>query len=119
MQLLRFIEMLDFYRECVPKAAHSQLHLNKFLTTSKKKDKTPIKWDQVAKRAFEECKEKLGEVAFSAYPEENAPLRLVTDANDLAMGAALEIKTNSTWKQLAFFSKKFSDARTKYATHDR
>ena len=53
-QMRRFVGMMNFYRESIPKAAHSQMHLNKFFTSAKKKDKTPINWDAEAERAFME-----------------------------------------------------------------
>ena len=77
--------MLNFYRECIPRVAHSQLHLNKYLKKAKKKDKTPIAWDDESDQAFIDCKTKLAETALMAFPDERAELRLVTDASDRAM----------------------------------
>ena len=48
---------MNFYRESISRTAHSQMHLNKFFTSAKKKDKTPINWDAEAERAFTEFKE--------------------------------------------------------------
>ena len=41
-ELRRFLGMMNFYREGIPKATHAQLHLNKYLANAKRKDKTPI-----------------------------------------------------------------------------
>ena len=118
-QLRKFLGMINFYRESIPRAAHAQRHLNKYLKNAKKKDKTPILWDEQAEEAFEICKKKLSEVALLAFPDDEADLRLVTDASDMAMGAALEQLEKGIWKPLAFFSRKFTPAQSKYSTYDR
>lgn len=46
-------------------------------------------------------------------------MRLITDASDTGMGAALEQKINDTWKPLGFFSGKFSPTERRYSTYDR
>ena len=117
-ELRRFLGIINFYRGCIPKAAHSQFHLNKFLKGAKKKDKTVIKWDEASETAFKECKDKIAKCALLNFPCDEAELRLVTDASDLSMGATLEQRVNSKWELLAFFSKKFSPAQSKYSTYD-
>ena len=126
-ELRRFLGMMNFYRECIPRVAHSQIHLNKYLKKAKKKDKTPIVWDAVSEQAFADCKKLLAEATLMAFPDEDAELRLVTDASDLSMGAALEVCDMSArekgmkpvWRPLAFFSRKFNPAQRKYSTYDR
>ena len=54
-----------------------------------------------------------------AFPDDEADLRLVTDASDMAMGAALEQLEKGIWKPLALFSRKFTPAQSKYSTYDR
>lgn len=54
-----------------------------------------------------------------AFPSPEAPTRLVTDASDLGMGAALEQYLDGSWRPLAFFSRKFNPAQTKYSAYDR
>ena len=49
-----------------------------------------------------------------AYPCANSNVRLVTDASDCAMGAALEQFEDNTWRLLAFFSRKLTKAEKKY-----
>ena len=110
--------MIKFYRESILKAAHAQRHLNKYLKNAKKKDKTTILWDEQAEEAFEICKKKLSEVALLAFPDDEADLRLVTDASVMAMGA-LEQLEKGIWKPLAFFPRKFTPAQSKYSTYDK
>ncbi|CAB0041835.1 unnamed protein product [Trichogramma brassicae] len=58
--------------------------------------------------AFLESKQALANATLLSHPQENAKLRLVTDASTIAAGAALEQETATGWKPLAFFSKKFT-----------
>ena len=111
--------MLNYYRLCTPKAAHSQYHLLKFLKDSKINDKTVIPWHKAAERAFEQCKEKLAKISMLSFPDAEAQIRLVTDASGFAMGRVLEQRENSQWKPLGFFSRKFEPAQQKYSTYDR
>ena len=118
-QLRRFLGMVNFYRECIPRAAHSQSHLNKYLTKAKKKDKTPIQWNDESDKAFETCKNDLANVTLMAFPDENSDIRLVSDASDFSMGSSIEQFSGTSWRPLAFFSRKFTPAQTKYSTYDR
>ena len=58
-------------------------------------------------------------MAEMSFPNENAEIRLITDASQSAMGAALEQKEGENWRPVAFFSKQFNRAQAKYATIDR
>ncbi|CAB0030056.1 unnamed protein product [Trichogramma brassicae] len=118
-ELRRFLGVLNFYRSSIPHAAEMQSHLNKYLKDSRKKDKRPVEWDNDANDAFERCRQSLVEVVSLAYPHSNAQIRVVTDASDVAMGAALEQQVNNTWQPLSFFSRKFNQAQTAYSTFDR
>lgn len=58
-------------------------------------------------------------LSLTAFPSETAEIRLITDASDTAMGAALEQRSDDAWQPLAFFSLKFTPAQRKYAAYDR
>ncbi|XP_031788030.1 uncharacterized protein LOC116417697 [Nasonia vitripennis] len=118
-ELRRFLGLVNSYRRLLAHAAETQRPLNEFLKGAKKKDKHPVPWTPEAEAAFRKCKEDLINLAFTAFPSENAELRLITDASDTAMGAALEQRSDDAWQPLAFFSQKFSPAQMKYATYDR
>uniref|UniRef100_A0ABD2WAS9 RNA-directed DNA polymerase n=1 Tax=Trichogramma kaykai TaxID=54128 RepID=A0ABD2WAS9_9HYME len=100
------------------RAAHLLAPLNVLIVGAKKKDSTPILWSEAADRAFKESKQALANATLLAYPQENAKLRLVTDASAIAAGAALEQETTSGWKPLGLFSKKFTSGQRKYAPYD-
>ena len=118
-ELRRFLGMLNFYRGTIKHAAHVQEPLLKFLAGAKKKDLRPIEWDPVTIAAFEQCRKSILDATELAFPSEHAEIRLVTDASDAAMGAALEQKSAEDWRPVAFYSKKFNPAQCKYSTYDR
>ena len=119
-QLRRFLGMINFYRRSLPKVAEIQSPLNKLLGNSKKNDKTPVSWTPDAEKAFQKYKKDLANAALLAHPAPNAKLRLITDASDTSIGAAVEQQTSENcWEPLAFFLKKFTKAQLKYSTYDR
>lgn len=118
-ELRRFLGTVNFYRRSLPKAASVQSVLHAYLTDSRKNDKREIPWTQEAEAAFAQAKEDLANAALLAHPSATADTRVVSDASDFAMGAALEQRFSDEWKPLAFFSRKFTTAQTKYSTYDR
>lgn len=118
-ELRRFLGMLNFYREHIPKAAKIQAPLHAYLHNVKKRDKTKIDWNQEACEAFEACKVAIQDAALLAHPSHNATLAIFSDASDTCAGAALQQYIDGKWQPLGYFSKKFSDAQRKYSTFDR
>lgn len=119
-ELRRFLGAVNFYRRYLPYAVATQAPLNEYLKESKKNDKRPLQWTEVAVKAFEQTKEDLANATLLVHPALNAKLRLSTDASGLAMGAVLEQSTDSkSWEPLGYFSKKFSPAQIRYSTYDR
>lgn len=118
-QLRRFLGMINFYRRCLPHAAAVQKPLNQYLNKSKKNDKTPIEWTEVASQAFENTKKLLAEAVRLAHPDSSATLVLSTDASDTAMGAALQQIADNHLQPLGFFSKALSPTQRNYSTYDR
>lgn len=86
---------------------------------SKKRDKRVIPWDPHTEKAFESIKNELANATLIVHPVSGAEVRLVTDASDIGMGAALEQRSGNSWQPLAFFSKKFTPAETRYSAYDR
>ena len=78
-------------------------------------------------RAFEDCKQKVIDCTLLAFPDEEADIRLVTDASNQSMGGALEqcevVEREGSMlgvlRPLGFFSRKFNNAQSKYSTYDR
>ena len=116
VELRRFLGMVNFYRKNLPHAAQVQAPLQKFLTDSRKNDKRSISWDSEA--AFNQVKNDLANATLLSHPARNAEVRLVTDASNFGMGAALEQRLHDSWRPLAFFSRKFSTAQRVYSAYD-
>lgn len=117
-QLRGFLGMTNFYRRFLPHAALTQASLNALLAGAVK-GSTPIHLSDEALKAFKDTKESLANAALLAHPDCRAKLALVTDASDLAMGAALQQLHEGNWQPLAFFSRKLSPSQMKYSPYDR
>lgn len=117
-QLRKFLGMLNFYRIFIPKAADFQAPLNDLLNGSIKGN-APIIWNTEAEKAFYECKTSLANATLLAHPDTDAPLAIISDASDFAIGAALQQKIGDHWEPLGFFSKKLSQAEKNYGAYDR
>lgn len=117
--LRRFLGMVNFYHDCLPKQAEKQIELNKLLHNKKKNDKTPITWNQTLEDAFNNCRQSISKAAQLSHPVQGTPLCIMTDASDLSVGAVLQQKINHTWKPLSFYSKKLSDTQSRYSVYDR
>lgn len=123
--LRRFLGLVNFHRRSIPHAARILEPLHQYLVNSKKRDKTKIDWTLKSVAAFEQIKNALADASLLVHPSSNSEIRLVTDASDSGMGAALEQRDRSeessseVWKPLAFFSRKFTPAQRVYSTFDR
>ena len=69
--------------------------------------------------AFNATKEALANATLLSYPKPDAPISLMTDASDSAVGAVLQQYSNGTWQPISFFSKRMKPAETRYSTFDR
>ena len=58
-------------------------------------------------------------MALLSHPVSGAEMRIVTDASDTGMGAALEQRISNSWKPMAFSSRKFTLAQRMYSTYNR
>lgn len=117
--LRRFLGMLNFYRRHIPHAAAFQQPLNALLSGPKVKGSTPISWTPELTAAFEQCKAGLSRAALLAHPDCSAPLALVVDASQKAIGAVLQQQTRKSWEPLAFYSKKLTEPQQKWSAYDR
>jgi hypothetical protein len=64
-------------------------------------------------------KETLSSVATLTHPDPSADLCLAVDASNTHVGAVLQQLSGSTWRPLAFFSKKLDSTQLKYSAFDR
>lgn len=118
-ELRTFLGMINFYRRYLKNAAEVQAPLHEYLKGAKKNDKRKIEWSTEAKRNFEKCKEDLANTAMLTFPKPELPLTLCTDASEISIGAVLQQFEGGSWKPIAFYSKKLSNAQRVYSTYDR
>lgn len=117
--LRRFLGMLNFYRRFIPNAASDQAPLHEMLSGPKVKGTHPITWTPLLLEAFNNCKASIVKCTLLAHPVMNAPLALVTDASNSAVGAVLQQLVDEEWQPLAFYSKKLSKSQQLYSAYDR
>lgn len=118
-ELKRFLAMLNFYRRFLPNAVDVQSVLQVYLKGNKKNDRSSILWNKNTEAAFEKCKESLATATLLAHPSKHGEICLMVDASDVAMGAALQQRTEKGLQPLSFFSLKFTNTQRKYSTYDR
>lgn len=117
--LKRFLGRLNYYRCCVPHAAHLQAPLCSLLRRARKRDKSEIKWTHEAEKAFSNCKTGIAAATRAIFLSPSTPLTLTTDASDTATGASLKQQEEGIWKPLGSFSRKLLPVETRYSTYDR
>ena len=68
--------------------------------------------------AFEKIETDPTNAILLVHPPINAETRVITDASDAGMGAALEQRFSVSWRPTAFFSRKFTPAQRAYSAYD-
>lgn len=117
--LRRFLGMINFYRRFIPNASQHQAVLTEYLKGSTKNDRRKIDWTKEAVFAFNTAKDQLSDATTLVFPVPNAPLCLMTDASDFAIGGVVQQLVNNEWQPLGFFSAKLNSAQKNYGTYDR
>jgi hypothetical protein len=65
----------------------------------------PITWTDTLTTALNECKASLSQAALLGHPDPSAPLALVTDASNTAVGAVHQQRVQDAWQPHAFSRK--------------
>lgn len=117
----RFIGMINYYHRFIPNLASIltpiQAHLTHLL--KKPKSKKNFFWPQHLNESFNKVKTAMSNAILLTHPTENGKISLVTDASDTAVGSVLQQHDGTSWKPLAFFSKKLTPTESRYSTFDR
>ena len=112
--LQRFLGMVNFYRSFVPGMAH----MLKPLTDLLGKDVT-FHWGTAQQLAFDAARSALHSVSKLQHFRSNCPLRLTSDASNVAIACVLEQFIEGRWAPLEFWSRKLRGAELRYAAFDR
>ena len=116
--LRRYLGMVGFYRKLVPNFASIVLPLTECIRTKPNHKTLELTDDE--KKAFDKIKEVLSELKAIAHIQTGSTqFQLVTDSSQYAVGAALHQMVNEEAIPVGFFSKKLSQAQTKYSAFDR
>ncbi|BHF80325.1 hypothetical protein SprV_0702345000 [Sparganum proliferum] len=107
--------MVNFYRRFLPNCADTILPLNSLLSGSK----GTFELTPAALTSFEQVKALLADATLLTHFHADAPVSLMVDASNVAVGAVLQQSLPDSAVLLAFFSKKLSKAETRYSTFGR
>ena len=117
LEMQQFMGLINFYNRFIKHISLIMAPL--FASTAGKKKKELITWSPELDKSFSAAKSALANAALLSHPNPAAPTALTTDASDVGIGAVLEQKITGDWKPIAFFSKKFSPAESRYSAFDR
>ena len=109
-QLRRFMGLVNYYRDMWVRRSHVLALLSRLLSKNVK-----WTWTQVEQQAFEDIKKIMSQEVFLAYPNFNKPFDIYTDASHLQLGSVI----SQDGKPIAFYSRKLTDAQTRYTTTER
>nr|VZI42160.1 unnamed protein product [Spirometra erinaceieuropaei] len=114
-QLQRFLGMVNFYRRFLPNCADIILPLTTLLSGSKR----TFELIQTALTSFEQLKALLADAALLTHFYADAPLYLMVDASNVAVGVVLQQSPPDPIVPLAFVSKVLYKDETRYSTLGR
>lgn len=117
-EIRQFTGLINFYHRHIPRLGGILAPLYA-ATAGNTKKKQAITWTREMTKAFHDAKAALINATTLAHPQPDAPLALTTDASDSGAGAVLEQLVRGAWQPVAFYSKKFKPAETRYSTFDR
>ena len=108
-ELRRFLGMMNYYHNFIPKIAHILSPLYDLLKGTKRPKKRKLDWLPFHQNAFENAKLALVKITHLSLDDATKPLVLTTDGSATHCGAVLELMLDEGNNQpLAFFSKGFA-----------
>jgi RNase H-like domain found in reverse transcriptase/Reverse transcriptase (RNA-dependent DNA polymerase)/Integrase zinc binding domain/Retroviral aspartyl protease len=109
-----FLGFCNFNRRFIKDYSTKALPLTKLT----RKD-TPFKWDHEQENAFQTLKEACTNPPTLVTFRSGEPLRMETDASDLALGACITQEREGKWHPIAYYSRKFTGSEERYDVHDK
>ena len=106
-KLREFLGLVNFYHRFIPNCADILTPLNALLKATPA-NSCSLHWDSAATTAFDEIKTALAKATLLAHPKPDAPINLMTDISDVAIGAVLQQYLDGKWCPLSYFSRKLS-----------
>ena len=102
--------MVNYYRDFWPRRSDLMAPLSRLCSKT-----VPWKWTAVEQKAFANLKKIISKEVLLAYPDFSKPFEIHTDASDLQLGSVI----SQGGRPIAFYSRKLSDAQTRYTTQER
>ena len=69
-------------------------------------------WTEHTQAAFHAAEDILANATLLSHPRPNAPLTIMSDASDIAVGAVLQQYIRDKWRPISYFSKKLTLTET-------
>ena len=88
-QLREFLGLVNYYHRLIPHCATILTPLNALLKSTATNSRT-LQWTTAATSAFEEIKDALATTTLLVHPKPDAPINVMTDVSDVAIGAVLQ-----------------------------
>jgi len=101
---------VNYYRDMWRSRSHILAPLTKLTS-----DKVKWKWTEEEQKAFEDMKKAISKEVLLSFPDFNEMFEVYTDASKVQLGAVIMQKG----RPLAFYSRKLTDAQTRYTTTER
>ena len=117
-QLREFLGLINFYHRFIPRCADVLTPLNALLKATPSNSRT-LQWTTETATAFEDIKKALANATLLVHPKPDAPINIMTDASDIAIGAVFQQHLDGKWCPLTYFSRKLTPAEQRYSTFDR
>jgi transposase InsO family protein len=109
-----FLGLANYYRRFIK--GYTQLAVPLLELTKKEKG---FQWSENCQKSFDSIKEALSSAPVLRMPNFALDFHIWPDASNVAAGGVLTQEFGSGHQPLAFLSKKFSDAESKYSTTER
>ncbi len=109
-ELRHFIGMINYYRDMWPRWSETLAPLTKLCSTTAKWN-----WGTDQQKAFEQMKRIVGREVLLAFLDFLKAFDIHTDASHTQLGAVI----SQCGRPIAFYSRKLSDAQTRYTTTER
>ena len=109
-QVRRFVGMVNYYRDMWPRRSETLAPLTKLCSKNAK-----FVWGPEQQKAFDTMKKIMTKETLLAFPDFNEEFVIHTDASKYQLGACISQKG----KPIAFYSRKLTDAQTRYTTTER
>jgi hypothetical protein len=109
-EVRRFIGMVNYYRDMWPKRSEILAPLSRLTSKNVK-----FEWTKECQKAFDDMKWYMAQETLLVYPDFTKEFQIHTDASHTQLGAVI----SQDGRPIAFYSRKLTDAQTRYTTTER